>query len=209
MTTLRIKICGLTRVADALMACEAGADAIGLVFYPPSSRYIEPARAAEIVRALPPFVQSVGLFVNPQPADVERTLAQVELDLLQFHGNEPAAMCSTFARPYIKAVAMRDGLDVNAIMAQHTQARGFLLDAYHPDKPGGTGEVFDWQRFPQRADKPLILAGGLTEANVAEAVRQCRPYAVDVSGGVESAPGKKSADKVFAFIKKARQLQAE
>lgn len=197
---MKIKVCGLTSVDEAVAIAKLGADAIGLVFYPPSSRFVTLALASEIVAALPPFVQSVALFVNPSVQEVEAVLEAMPIDLLQFHGNESAEFCQQFRRPYIKAFAMREDFDVQAAMVEHVQAKGFLLDAYHPQKPGGTGECFDWQRFPQQADKPLILAGGLTAENVAKAIRQCQPYAVDVSGGVEVTPSKKSLDKVAQFI---------
>ncbi|HEY9033675.1 MAG TPA: phosphoribosylanthranilate isomerase [Pseudomonadales bacterium] len=209
MSVVRVKICGLTDPGDALMACEAGADAIGLVFYAPSSRFVSCQQAADISRVVPPFVQRVGLFVNPTVEQVQVVLEQVELDLLQFHGQETPAFCTSFRRPYIKAFAMRDDFDLAAAMADHDMARGFLLDAYHPALPGGTGQAFDWQRFPQQAARPLILAGGLTPDNVCEAIAQCRPWAVDVSGGVESSPGIKSAERVLAFIQRAKQTTSE
>ena len=209
MTAIRVKICGITTPEDALASCAAGADALGLVFYPPSSRFVTMPQAAAIAAVVPPFVQRVGLFVNPSSDEVEQVLASVELDLLQFHGSEAAAFCEQFSRPYIKALAMKPGLDIQAEMAAHPQARGFLLDAYHPAKPGGTGEVFDWAHFPKLAPKPLILAGGLRVENVAAAIEQCRPYAVDVSGGVESAPGRKSVEKVRAFIQRAKSTEVE
>lgn len=203
---VKVKICGLTSVDEAVATAKLGADAIGLVFYPPSGRYIQPELASEIVAALPPFVQSVALFVNPSEQEVNAVLNAMPIDLLQFHGTESAAFCQQFQRPYIKAFAMREDFDVQAAMAEHTQAKGFLLDAYHPQKPGGTGESFDWQRFPQQADKPLILAGGLHADNVAAAVQQCQPYAVDVSGGVELSPGRKSLTKVAQFIQQTKRV---
>lgn len=206
MSSVRVKICGLTSPEDALMACQAGADAIGLVFYAPSSRHVDIAQARQIIDSLPPFVQSVALFVNPEAAQVQQVLQQLPVDLLQFHGAESPAFCASFGKPYLKAFAMRDDLDVEQHMQSYPHARGFLLDAWHPHKPGGTGEQFDWQRFPQTAAKPLVLAGGLTADNVAQAIKQCRPYAVDVSGGVEQSPGIKSAEKVAAFIRQAKSV---
>lgn len=203
---VRVKICGFTSVDDALMTCAAGADAIGLVFYPPSSRHVSLEQASRIAKALPPFVQKVALFVNPSVADVQAVLAQVEIDLLQFHGQEDASFCQQFNKAYIKAFAMKDDFQLEQAMQQHTQAKGFLLDAYHPEKPGGTGEQFNWQRFPKTAAKPMILAGGLDAHNVANAVKQCQPYAVDVSGGVEAAPGVKSLEKVQQFIQQAKSV---
>lgn len=204
MSSVRVKICGLTTVDDAVMACHAGADAIGLVFYPPSSRNVNIATAKAIVEQLPPFVQSVALFVNPERQLVEQVLAEIAIDLLQFHGDEEESFCVSFSRPYIKAFAMRDDIQLEQRMQAYPSARGFLLDAWHPSKPGGTGERFDWQRFPQQANKALILAGGLNSDNVQAAIAQCAPYAVDVSGGVEQSPGIKSADKVKKFIQQAK-----
>lgn len=202
---VRVKICGITRVEDAQAAVAAGADALGFVFYPPSPRHVTVAQAAELVRAVSPFVTTVGLFVDPTPEDVRTVLAQVPLDLLQFHGDEPEAFCVQFGRPWIKALRMRPELDVIAAMAAWPQAQGFLLDAWHPQLAGGTGETFAWDRFPRQSAKPLILAGGLTPDNVAEAVRCCQPYAVDVSGGVEQSKGIKNASLIRAFIEGVSQ----
>lgn len=212
---MRIKICGLTQVDDALVAVKAGADALGFVFYPPSPRAVTPEQAAEIIQQLPPFVMMVGLFVNPEPEWVEGVLKQVPLDLLQFHGDEPEAFCQSFGRPYIKALRMKPEFDPEQAAANWPSARGFLLDAYTPGVPGGTGEVFDWQRFPSNeltsgelpSKKPChhwILAGGLTPSNVAQAIHITQPYAVDVSGGVESSRGIKCPIKIHAFIKAVR-----
>lgn len=197
----RIKICGLTCIEDALAAVEAGADAIGLVFYEPSSRFVSPAKACEIIQALPPFVTAVGLFVNPEAAEVATCLKQVPLDLLQFHGDESDTFCDQFQCPWIKAVRMREGVLLDQLPAQWPSARGFLLDAYRPGVPGGTGDTFDWARIPHQRDYPLILAGGLTPENVGDAVSQTHPFAVDVSGGVESSPGRKSTVTMSAFVK--------
>lgn len=212
---MRIKICGLTQVDDALVAVKAGADALGFVFYPPSPRAVTPEQAAEIIQQLPPFVMMVGLFVNPEPEWVEGVLKQVPLDLLQFHGDEPEAFCQSFGRPYIKALRMKPEFDPEQAAANWPSARGFLLDAYTPGVPGGTGEVFDWQRFPSNkltsgelpSKKPChhwILAGGLTPSNVAQAIHITQPYAVDVSGGVESSRGIKCPIKIHAFVKATR-----
>lgn len=203
-TVVKVKICGLTSADEAVAIANLGADAIGLVFYQPSSRFVSLERAREIISVLPPFVQSVALFVNPSMQEVETVINAMPIDLLQFHGSESAEFCQQFQRPYIKAFAMREDFDVQAAMLEHVKAKGFLLDAYHPQKPGGTGESFDWQRFPQQTEKSLILAGGLTAENVAKAINQCRPYAVDVSGGVEASAGKKSLEKVAQFIQQAK-----
>ena len=197
----RVKICGITREEDARAAADAGADAVGLVFYERSPRAVDRERAARLCRALPPFVTRVGLFVDAPAEQVRDTLASVPLDVLQFHGDEPAAYCSGFGRPYIKAVAMREDIDPEAAMAAHPDAIGFLFDAWQPDTRGGGGRTFDWSRLPRHRSRPLILAGGLTPDNVAEAIRQVRPWAVDVSSGVEETRGIKSAARIEAFMR--------
>lgn len=196
----RVKICGITRPEDARVALAAGAHALGLVFYSQSPRAVTAEQATAVALAAGPFATLVGLFVNASEADVEQVLDRVPLQLLQFHGDESARQCTRFGRPYIKAIRMRPELDLEAAMAAHPQASGFLLDAYRKGVPGGTGETFDWQRVPRSADRPIILAGGLTPDNVAEAVATTQPYAVDVSGGVERAPGRKDPGKVARFI---------
>ncbi|QIL88626.1 phosphoribosylanthranilate isomerase [Microbulbifer sp. SH-1] len=201
---MRVKICGITSVDDALLAVDAGADALGLVFYPPSPRNVAPEQAAEIARAVSPFVVLTGLFVNAHPEQVEAVLQQVPLNLLQFHGDENAPYCRQFRRPYIKALRMRPELDPVEVMAGFPDARGILLDAYRKGVPGGTGDTFDWQRVPRDSGRQIILAGGLTPENVASAVAAAHPQAVDVSGGVEASPGRKDAAKVTAFIRAAR-----
>lgn len=204
MTAVRIKICGITRVDDALAAVAAGADAIGLVFYARSPRAVSIEQARAIVAALPPFVTSVGLFVDMGRAELESVLARVPLDLLQFHGDEPPERCEGFKRPYIKALRVKAGDDIAAEVNRYASAQGVLLDTYVEGVPGGTGEAFDWSLVPQGLSKPLILAGGLHPDNVATAVAQVRPYAVDVSGGVEASKGIKDAQKIDAFIRAAR-----
>jgi phosphoribosylanthranilate isomerase len=182
---VRVKICGITRAEDAKAAVAAGADALGFVFYPPSPRYVAPEVAAAIIRDLPPFVTTVGLLVDPAIEAVQTLLRAVPLTLLQFHGDEDDVFCAQFSHPWIKALTVKPGSDVASAIAQHPGASGILLDAWHPDLKGGTGQSFDWRNFPKNTDKPLILAGGLTPANVAEAIALTQPYAVDVSGGVE------------------------
>lgn len=204
MTAVRVKICGITRVEDALAAAKAGADAIGLVFYAKSPRAVDIEQAREILAVLPPFVTSVGLFVDAERSELERILASVPLDLLQFHGDESVQQCEAFGRPYIKALRVKAGDDIAAQVARYPSAQGILLDAYVEGVPGGTGEAFDWSLIPQTLSKPLILAGGLRPDNVAEAVSRVRPYAVDVSGGVEASKGVKDVEKVGAFIRAAR-----
>lgn len=206
---VRSKICGITRVEDALAAVEAGADAIGLVFYAKSPRAVSVEQAVEIVQALPPFVTSVGLFVNMPREQLLALLQQVPLDLLQFHGDESPAECEGYGRPYIKALRVRPGEDLAAAMAPYAGARGILLDTFVEGVPGGTGAAFDWSLVPQGVAKPIILAGGLEAHNVAAAIRQVRPYAVDVSGGVEASKGIKDAGKIRAFVKSVRDTQCD
>ncbi len=200
MPRIRVKICGFTRIGDAVAAAEAGADAIGLVFYPPSPRHVSVEQARAIVDALPPFVTTVGLFVDEAPAGIEAVLRRVPLDLLQFHGGESPGQCERFDRPYIKAIRMAEGVDLALEAKRYRRARGLLLDAWHPEVPGGTGERFDWRRIPGDLPLPVILAGGLTPANIGEAIRAVRPFGVDVSSGVESGKGIKDQDKMAALI---------
>jgi len=201
---VRVKICGITREQDLHAACDAGADALGFVFYEKSPRNVSAMAAAALVRELPPFVQSVGLFVNADPAFIEDVLETVPLDLLQFHGDESPADCARYGRPYIKAVRVNRDTDLLKCAADFEDARGLLLDAYVPGVPGGTGERFDWSLIPEKMPKAVILSGGLTPENVAEAVEQVRPWAVDVSSGVEMAKGIKDAHKIAQFIAKAK-----
>ena len=201
MDRVRIKICGITRVDDALAAARLGVDAIGLVFYTGSPRAVTPAQAAAIVHALPPLVTTVGLFVDADEAEVRAVLQQVPIDLLQFHGQEVPGYCDGFSRPYIKVLRMQAGLDVAAEADRYPHARGLLLDTYQADVAGGTGQVFDWSTVPSGLKKPIILAGGLTADNVAAAITAVKPWAVDVSGGVESAPGIKDSDRMAEFVK--------
>lgn len=212
----RVKICGITRVEDGVAAAQAGADAIGLVFWSGTPRCVNFGQARSIVAALPSFVTVVGLFVDPQPEAVRAALAAVPLDILQFHGDERPELCGSFDRPYIKAVPMRPGIDLLQYAARFDAAHGLLFDAFQPNgPPGGTGTTFDWAKLPPQLTDPstrrLILSGGLTPQNVAAAVRQLRPWAVDVSSGVEitGADGKarkgiKSATKIVAFIREVR-----
>jgi phosphoribosylanthranilate isomerase len=199
-----VKICGITRVEDALAATRVGAHAVGFVFYEPSPRYLAPARAAEIIRALPPFVTAVGLFVDASADDVRSTLAAAPLQLLQFHGSEAPAFCRQFARPYMKTVRMKAGVDLLQYAENFHDARALLLDSYVEGLHGGSGAVFDWSLVPRDLPLPVVLSGGLTVDNVGEAVRKVRPAAVDVSSGVESAKGVKDAKKITAFIKGVR-----
>jgi phosphoribosylanthranilate isomerase len=204
----RIKICGITSVEDALAAARLGADAIGLVFYPPSPRYVEVEQAAEIAAALPPFVTTVGLFVNADEQTIADVVSRVPIDLIQFHGNECKDYCGLHQRPYIKAVRMSDDVDLDKQLNDFSQARGLLLDTYKAGVPGGTGEQFNWDRVPAHLADKIIMAGGLTPENVKDAVAQVHPYAVDVSGGVESAPGKKDIEKMARFIEAVRSQES-
>lgn len=199
MKQTRIKICGITTVADGIAAAEAGADAVGFVFYPKSPRYIEPVGAAEIVAALPPFVTTVGLFVNAAPEFVNETLAVAPLNLLQFHGDESETYCRQFDRPYIRAARVRPELDLIQYAASFSSAQAILLDAY-VEGYGGGGHAFDWNLIPTELARPIVLSGGLTVDNVTEAVRRVRPAAVDVSSGVEISKGVKDHAKIAAFI---------
>ena len=204
MSVVRSKICGITRVDDALTAAKAGADAIGLVFYAKSPRAVDVRQAREIVAALPPFVTTVGLFVNASRCEINEILDAVPLDMLQFHGDETPAQCEGFHRPWFKALRVGNGEDIEAQVARYANASGIILDTFVAGVPGGTGERFDWSLIPAALAKPLILAGGLTAENVQQAIAQVRPYAVDVSGGVEASKGVKDASKVMAFVGRVR-----
>ncbi|MCB1675664.1 MAG: phosphoribosylanthranilate isomerase [Halioglobus sp.] len=204
MTHTRTKICGITRPEDAQAAVRSGADAIGLVFYAGSPRAVTAARAAEIARQVPPFVSVVALFVDAPPAEVRRVLDAVPVDLLQFHGSEDAAYCGQFQRPWLKALSVRPGLDIDGASRAYGAARGLLLDAWRDGVPGGTGQTFDWNLAPRALRLPLVLAGGLHAGNVGAAIAALRPAAVDVSGGVERAPGLKCAQKIARFVAAVR-----
>jgi len=197
----RVKICGITRPQDAVLAAKLGADAIGLVFYQKSPRAVTIEQAQAIIQALPAFVTVVGLFVNAEPTFVHGILAQLPLDILQFHGEESPDDCLQFAKPYIKALRMRPDVDVQAFAKRYANAKALLLDTYVQGVKGGTGIVFDWQQVPTHLSKPIIIAGGLTPENVNQAITSLTPYAVDVSGGVESAKGIKDAEKMSAFMR--------
>jgi phosphoribosylanthranilate isomerase len=204
----RVKICGLTRAEDVRAAVDAGADAIGLVFHPASPRAVSIEQARSLCAALPPFVTAVGLFVDAPAGCIARVLEQVPLELLQFHGEEPADLCASFGRRWIKAIRMRPGLDavvaVRAYLGKSGGAAGILLDAFDPVLAGGTGQSFEWGRIPPDLAPSIVLAGGLTPANIADAIRAVRPFGVDVSGGVESARGIKDGAKISAFMQGVR-----
>lgn len=197
----RVKICGITRVEDALEAVNQGADAIGLVFYAKSPRYVTPAQAAEIVANIPAFVTVVGLFVDAQAAEISDILSVVRLDLLQFHGDESPAQCRQYSRPYMKAIRVKTDTNLVQYAADYSDAKALLLDAFAEGVPGGTGQVFDWKLIPQQLDLPVVLAGGLNAENVGQAIASVKPYAVDVSGGVEASKGIKDAAKIAAFMR--------
>jgi len=205
MSNVRSKICGITRIEDALAAAEAGADAIGFVFYAKSPRAVDVRQARAIIAELPPFVTTVGLFVNASRCELNEILEVVPLDLLQFHGDETPQDCEGYHRPWIKALRVRLGDDLEAACQLYAGARGILLDTYVAGVPGGTGEAFDWSLVPAHLSKPIILAGGLSADNVGQAIAQVRPYAVDVSGGVEQAKGIKDAAKIEAFMQAVKQ----
>jgi len=202
--TTAVKICGITRVEDALTAARAGAHAVGLVFHPDSPRCVDVGRAREIVGRLPPFVTAVGLFVDPHPDEVRRVLREVGLNLLQFHGDEEPGLCTRFGLPYIKACRMAPGTDLLQYAALHHRAKGLLLDAFVAGTSGGTGRSFDWGLIPRDLSLPIVLAGGLNPVNVGEAIRAVRPWAVDVSSGVERERGVKDAAKIAAFMRGVR-----
>ena len=206
-TRVRVKICGITRPRDALDAAYLGADAIGLIFYPNSPRAIDINTARQIVSVLPPFISKVGLFVNAKADEIQAVLQAIPLDLLQFHGEEEPALCNCFSRPFIKAVRMQDNVDLKSVAERYTDASALLLDSYVKGVQGGTGTSFDWSRIPSDIGKPLILAGGLTINNVHAAIKQVKPYAVDVSGGVELEKGVKDANKIAEFIQEVRNAE--
>jgi phosphoribosylanthranilate isomerase len=199
-----VKICGITRVEDALTAARCGAHAIGLVFYRPSPRYVSPEIAAAIVRALPPFVTAVGLFVDADAEEVRDITARTRVQMIQFHGCETPGFCSRFDLPYLKAVRVRPGVDLLQYARDFRSAKALLLDAYQEGLHGGTGAVFDWDVIPAALPLPVVLSGGLHPENVAEAIRRVRPCAVDVSSGVEASKGIKDAAKVEAFVNGVR-----
>jgi len=197
---VRVKICGITRVEDAFNAVSSGADAIGLVFYGPSPRNVEIAQAAEIANKIPAFVTVVGLFVNAEPDFVREVISRVKLDLLQFHGDETPQQCASYGLPFIKAIRVKSDTNLVQCAKDFSASKALLLDTFTDGVAGGTGHVFDWSLIPASLDKPVILAGGLNVQNVAQAVSQVKPYAVDVSGGVEISKGIKDAAKIAAFI---------
>jgi len=200
----RVKICGITSVNDGLAAARHGADAIGLIFYPPSPRLVTLDRAREIAAGLPAFVARVAVFVNPAAADVDAVIGACRPDLLQFHGEEAADFCRSFGVPYLRALRVRPGVDLLELLSPFGDAAGWLLDAYRQELYGGTGEAFDWGLIPREFARPLILSGGLDAENVGAAIRRVRPWAVDVSSGVEAAKGVKDERRIAAFMEAVR-----
>ena len=200
----RVKICGITSVGDGLAAARHGADAIGLIFYPPSPRLVTLERAREIAASLPSFVARVAVFVNPSAAEVEAVIRACRPDLIQFHGEESADFCRSFGVPYLRALRVRPGVDLLESLSLFGDAAGWLLDAYRQELYGGTGEAFDWGLIPRELARPLILSGGLDAENVGAAIRRVRPWAVDVSSGVEAAKGVKDERRIAAFMEAVR-----
>jgi phosphoribosylanthranilate isomerase len=205
----RIKICGITREQDIHAAVYAGADAIGLVFYARSPRAVSIPRAVQLAAELPPFVTTVGLFVDADEKFVREVLAAVPLDVLQFHGDETPEACALYGRPWLKAIRVRPGLDLLQCAARYAGAQGLLLDAHVQGVPGGTGATFDWSLIPEGLAKPVILSGGLHRGNVADAIAQVRPYAVDVSSGVEAEKGIKDAARIAAFVNEVNRIDVQ
>ena len=199
----RVKFCGFTQENDIAQAVTLGVDALGFVFYEPSSRYVTPEHAANLTRSVPAFVTRVGLFVNEQAESIKRIFETARLNLIQYHGDETPEFCDTLGLPYIKAFRVQQGMDLRAEMDRYPNASGFLLDAYVKGQPGGTGERFDWGLIPQ-SDVPIILAGGLTPDNAKDAIEQVAPWALDVSGGIETKPGRKDPDKMARFMNACR-----
>lgn len=203
--SVRVKICGITRAEDALAAAQFGADAIGFVFWEQSARYVTADAARKIAELLPPFVDKVGVYVNPTRDWVEETASTAGLTLLQFHGDEEPAFCNQFLLPYIKAIRVQEGLDLLQYENRYSHAKGLLLDTYATGKPGGTGHVFDWNLIPQNLSLPFILSGGLHPGNVCLAIEKTQPWAVDVSTGVEASKGVKDKNKIAAFMQGVRK----
>ncbi|PTQ75060.1 phosphoribosylanthranilate isomerase [Nitrosomonas oligotropha] len=204
--SVRVKVCGITRSEDAIAAVQCGVDAIGFVFWPHSARYIDPESVRRIAEVIPPFICTVGVYVDPDAAWVEETARAAKLNLLQFHGDESPEFCNQFSQPYIKAIRVKPDTDLLQYAQRYGAAKGLLLDTYAADMPGGTGHAFDWQLIPQQLSLPLILSGGLNPDNVARAIKQTQPWAVDVSSGVEASKGIKDEKKIIAFMQGVKQL---
>jgi len=203
---VRVKICGLTRDEDVQTAVASGADALGFVLYAPSPRAVSPEQAAQLIKSAPAFVTTVALFVNESAAEIKRAISLCPFDLLQFHGDESPEFCRQFNHPYMKAIRVRSADDIHRAVQQYPDAKALLLDAYVENLPGGTGQAFDWRLIPQLTI-PWVLAGGLNANNVADAINQVQPFAVDVSGGVEASKGIKDARKIKEFIHEVRNVE--
>ena len=209
MSRTRVKICGITRPEDARIVVKQGADALGLVFYPPSPRFVSIEQAQLIAETVPALVSVVGLFVDASFEEIKSVVSNVRIDVLQFHGNESSRDCERYGKPYLKAIRVKPGMDIEREMAAFPGAGGFLLDTYRPGVPGGTGETFDWTLFPENSDRPLILAGGLAPVNIERAINATHPYAVDVSGGVESTKGIKDSNLINQFFAGVNRVDAD
>lgn len=208
-TRTRVKICGITRPEDAMAAAQLGVDAIGLVFYTKSPRHVELAQARQICQALPAFVTSVALFLNPEPVQVQQVVDELSIDLLQFHGTESAEFCASFSRPYIKALGIEGEHQLQPLVGEYNQARGLLLDSHLHGAAGGTGKTFDWSLIPAELREKIILAGGLNADNVAQAIAQVRPYGVDLSSGVEASPGIKDIQLMTRLMQQVKRVDCE
>jgi phosphoribosylanthranilate isomerase len=204
--SVRVKVCGITRDEDAKAAVRAGVDAIGFVFWPHSPRYIDPESARRIAANIPPFVCTVGVYVDPDAAWVKETMQVVKLNLLQFHGDETPEFCNQFSQSYIKAIRVKQDTDLLQYAERYHSAKGLLLDTYAESMPGGTGHAFDWHLIPQHLPLPLVLSGGLNPNNVAMAIERIQPWAVDVSSGVEASKGIKDEKRIFAFMQGVKRL---
>lgn len=207
MNRVRIKICGITRLADAETAVALGADALGFVFYEKSPRSVTVEQVRSITAQLAPFVTKVGLFVDPDEGQLRHILSELPIDIIQFNGQESAQFCESFQHPYIKAIRVADGMNLQEESSKYGSAAGILLDSYVKGVPGGTGRVFDWSLIPKTISRPLVLAGGLNAENIADAIRTVKPFAVDVSGGVEREKGIKDSDAMERFFKAAGEVQ--
>lgn len=208
-TRTRVKICGITRPDDAIAAARLGVDAIGLVFYAKSPRHVELAQARQICQSLPAFVTSVALFLNPEQAQVQQVIDELNIDLLQFHGTESAEFCASFARPYIKALGVEGEHHLLQLVGEYSQAHGVLLDSHVQGAAGGTGKTFDWSLIPAALREKIILAGGLNADNVARAIAQVRPYGVDLSSGVEASPGIKDIQLMTRLMQQIKRVDCE
>ncbi len=208
-TRTRVKICGITRADDAIAAARLGVDAIGLVFYAKSPRHVELAQARQICQALPAFVTSVALFLNPERAQVQQVIDELNIDLLQFHGRESAEFCASFSRPYIKVLGIEGEHQLQQLVGEHNLARGVLLDSHVHGAAGGTGKTFDWALIPAELREKIILAGGLNADNVARAIAQIRPYGVDLSSGVEASPGIKDIHLMTRLMQQIKRVDCE